>query len=455
MPRARLHYDLRLECDGVLKSWAVPKGPSLDPADKRLAVPTEDHPFDYASFEGVIPRGPVRRRRGHRLGLRRLFARRRQRVLVPRSRGGGAAACAKASTKGKLSFMLRGEKLKGSFALVRTTDGKSWLLIKHKDRFAAKVDVTAQDRSVLSGVDGRGDEGGAGARMPAERLVPDGQERADARERSSPMHAELADAPFNRADWMWEPKLDGYRALAFIGTADGVRLRSRRGLELAGDFPRLGAELAQQAVSDNDPRRRDRRVRRERQAVVQRACRTAPAKTERAVFYCFDLLHFAGIDLREAPYRDRRRYLAQCLLPSPLVQLVHAVETASRCTRRRVASGFEGVIGKRKDSRYEAGRRSGAWLKVKATQQRGFRDRRLHAGARARAPRSARCLSAIGRAASCATRPTSARASTTVRCSARESALEPLRRNDRCPSRRSRELNGPTTWVEARSSSPR
>src|SRR5688572_2522664 len=145
----RLHYDFRLECDGVLKSWAVPKGPSLDPADKRLAVLTEDHPYDYASFEGVIPPGQYGAGEvivwdcgvyspdeGGTWFEDRKEAERRTREGLE---------------KGKLGFLLRGEKLKGSFALVRTKDTKTWLLIKHKDRFVATNDVTARDRSVLSG----------------------------------------------------------------------------------------------------------------------------------------------------------------------------------------------------------------------------------------------------------------------------------------------------------------
>ena len=146
----RLHYDFRLECDGVLKSWAVPKGPSLDPADKRLAVPTEDHPFDYASFEGVIPPGQY--------GAGEVivwdcgvYSPDEERDWVE-DRGAGRRQVLEGLEKGKLSVMLRGEKVKGSFALVRTSRGKDWLLIKHKDRFVSKDDITARNRSVLSGI---------------------------------------------------------------------------------------------------------------------------------------------------------------------------------------------------------------------------------------------------------------------------------------------------------------
>src|SRR6266542_4424852 len=241
----RMHYDFRLECDGVLKSWAVPKGPALDPNEKRLAVQTEDHPYDYASFEGVIPPGQY--------GAGEVivwdcgvyspdesgatwFHERRQAEREVRE----------GLEKGKLGFLLRGEKLKGSFALVRTKEAKQWLLIKHKDRFAAPTDVTAQNRSVLSGVAVEDLKVVPAHRIPASQLVPSGEIEAMPA-KLSPMLAESGDAPFNRADWMWEPKLDGYRVLAFIDE-HGVKLRSRRGLELESKFPRLVADLGKQLV---------------------------------------------------------------------------------------------------------------------------------------------------------------------------------------------------------------
>src|SRR5215470_16877984 len=222
----RLHYDFRLECDGVLKSWAVPKGPALDPNEKRLAVQTEDHPYDYGSFEGVIPPGQY--------GAGEVIVwdcgvyspdeddetwfhdRERAEQLV---REGYAA--------GKLSLQLRGEKTKGSFALVRTKDAKTWLLIKHKDRFVKKGNLTEQDRSVLSGATVEEMTSVPAYDFPAERLVPGGDKRPMP-DQLLPMHAEIGDAVSNSPDWMWEPKLDGYRALAFIDE-DGVKLRSRRG----------------------------------------------------------------------------------------------------------------------------------------------------------------------------------------------------------------------------------
>jgi len=146
----RLHFDFRLECDGVLLSWAVPKGPTQDPNEKRLAVQTEDHPYDYASFEGVIPPGQY--------GAGEVIVWDCG-VYSPdegdtwfHDRARAEREVREGIAKGKLSILLRGVKLKGSFALVKTKEARQWLLIKHKDRFAAATDPAAQNHSVLSGV---------------------------------------------------------------------------------------------------------------------------------------------------------------------------------------------------------------------------------------------------------------------------------------------------------------
>src|SRR5438093_934939 len=225
----RMHYDFRLECDGVLKSWAVPKGPSVDPNEKRLAVQTEDHPYDYASFEGVIPPGQYGA--GEVIVWDCGVYSPDEGATWFHDRGQAEREVREGLDKGKLSVLLRGEKLKGSFALVRTKEAKQWLLLKHKDRFAAAVDVTAQSRSVLSGVAVEDLKVVPVRRIPAAQLVPSGKIAAMPAT-LAPMLAEPGEASFHRAGWMWEPKLDGYRVLAFID-ARGVRLRSRRGLELA------------------------------------------------------------------------------------------------------------------------------------------------------------------------------------------------------------------------------
>src|SRR6202795_4222254 len=456
----QLHYDFRLECEGVLKSWAVPKGPALDPSEKRLAVQTEDHPYDYASFEGVIPPGQYSA--GEVIvwdcgvyspdeGGKTWF----------HDRGQAERDVMEGLEKGKLSILLRGEKLKGSFALVRTKDKKQWLLIKHKDRFAAAtaiVDITAQNRSVLSGLAVADLKVVPAHRIPASRLVPSGKFEAMPAT-LAPMLAETGDAPFNRADWLWEPKLDGYRVLAFIDE-HGVKLRSRKGLELSAKFPRLAAELGRQdargMILDGELVAFDANIKPSFAALQDRA----QLKTEReiaaadehvpVVFFCFDLLHFAGIDLRQSSYADRRRYLAQCLLPTPQVQLVHASEDGMALQTAALANGFEGVIGKRKESRYESGRRSTSWLKVKPKLSADFVVGGDTKGKGSRAPLGALL---VGYWDSGKLRGKLRYAShvgsgfderTLEQVKAR---LDPLQRKS-CPFVEEPELNGPTTWVE-------
>lgn len=448
----RLHYDFRLECDGVLKSWAVPKGPSSDPAEKRLAVQTEDHPFEYASFEGVIPPGQY--------GAGEVIVWdcgvyspdeggtcfHDREAAEHRVRDGLAA--------GKLSFLLRGEKTRGSFALVRSADRKNWFLIKHKDRYVSPADLTLQDRSVLSEATVAEVKGMPVQRLAAASLVPGGEIEAFP-ERLTPMHAETGEAAFEHPDWSWEPKLDGYRVLAFIG-AKGVRIVSRRGLALRG-FPRLSAELAGQAASmviDGELVAVDaagkpsfsalqNRVQLASEREIAAADRSAPT-----ALYCFDLLHFAGVNLRGRIYRERRRYLLQCVLPSPLVKLVHAVRDGPSLLAASLESGLEGVVGKRNDSKYHPGRRSAAWLKVKGVQSGDFVIGGYTEGKGSRAPLGAllvgywegkrlRYASHVGSGLDA------------ERLSELKARLEALRSQD-CPFAERPELHRRTQWVEPR-----
>jgi len=386
----RLHYDLRLECDGVLKSWAVPKGPSLDPSEKRLAMPTEDHPFGYASFEGVIP--PKQYGAGEVIVWDCGVYSPDEGGLWFDDREEAERQVRQGLANGKLSIQLRGEKVKGSFALVKTKE--AWLLIKHKDRFVTKSDITERNRSVLSGVTVEELKVVPAHRIDAARLVPSGKSVAIPA-KIEPMHAEIGEAPFNKPDWAWEPKLDGYRAIAFV-EGDRVKLRSRRGLELAPSFPRLVEDLARQSAGslvldgeivafDANGKPSFNALQNRVQLKAEREIAAADLSTP-VVFVCFDLLHFAGVDLRDMPYRDRRRYLAQCLMPTPLVQLVHASDDGVALHSAAIASGFEGVIGKRKDSRYLSGKRSDSWLKVKPATTGDFVIGGYTQGKGARAP---------------------------------------------------------------------
>jgi len=376
----RLHYDFRLELDGVLKSWAVPKGPSLQPSEKRMAVEVEDHPFDYASFEGTIP--------AREYGAGNVivwdcgvYSPDEDARYAFDDRAGAESRVREELARGKLSLFLRGEKLKGSFTLVRTKAEKQWLLIKHQDRFAGRDDVLAQAKSVLSGatLDTVG-AAGQPERLPAARLTVNGpRERLPAE--LDPMLAESDGVPRTSRDWLYEPKLDGYRVVAFV-EGSKVRLQSRRGLDLTAMFPEVVGELAAQAVGtlilDGEIVALDAAGRPSFNALQKRAQLKTPGEIAAArnatpvVFVCFDLLHFAGVNVRRAAFADRRRYLAQCLLPGRHVQLIHNATDGSELYAAALASGFEGIVAKRRDSTYEPGRRSPSWRKIKAAHTAEF-----------------------------------------------------------------------------------
>ena len=369
----RLHYDFRLELDGVLKSWAIPKGPSLQAGEKRLAVEVEDHPFDYASFEGVIPEknygagnvivwdcGVYSPDEGSQYSFddRRQAEERLRRELK----------------QGKVSFFLRGIKLKGSFALVRTSTDKQWLLIKHKDRFVGGDDLLAHNTSVLTGdtLDDV-DTSTRRERLVAAELAPTGPFEKLPQE-ILPMLAEPGGELRSDENFAYEPKLDGYRIIAFVD-GESVHLQSRRGQDYTALFPELVADLKAQCVGsmilDGEIVALDVDGRPSFNALQNRAQLKSPKdladaqRTTPVIFICFDLLHFAGVNLRGATYEQRRRYLSQCLLPSKHLQLVHTSSNAEQLHEAALAAGFEGTVAKRKDSTYRPGRRSAAWLKYK------------------------------------------------------------------------------------------
>jgi bifunctional non-homologous end joining protein LigD len=376
----RLHYDFRLELDGVLKSWAVPKGPSLMVSDKRMAVEVEDHPFDYGSFEGVIP--------SRQYGAGNVivwdcgvYSPDEDQQYSFNNRMQAQERVRAALAEGKLSFFLRGEKLKGSFALVRTKADKQWLLIKHKDRFADSSDLLARSRSVLSGATLDDISPAVDAvRLQAASLVASGAAESMPA-KLSPMLAESGEDPQSSPEWLYEPKLDGYRVIAFVQGA-GVRLQSRRGIELTDAFPEITADLAQQAdsqmVVDGEIVALGADGRPSFNALQNRVQLKTPAEIEKArretpvVLVCFDLLHFGGINLRAARYIDRRRYLSQCVLPSAHIQLVHSSSDAEQLYAAATAMGFEGIVAKRRNSTYQPGKRSDAWLKFKQTETTEF-----------------------------------------------------------------------------------
>ena len=359
-----LHWDLRLEMDGVLVSWAVPKGPSPNQADKRLAVHVEDHPLEYAGFEGVIPEG------GYGAGPS---------IVWDRGLWTPVGDPAAGMEKGKLLFDLKGYKLRGRWTLVRTKGGAEnhWLLIKERDAYEDPEGGTGDypDDSVLSGltVEELGAGGDFGARI-RERCEAAGAVRGAVKaDGVKVMNAERREAPFSRAGWVFEIKYDGYRLLGEAG-GGAARLISRNGNDLTRVFPEVALALGKlpyrAAVLDgevvvNDAtglpsfRMIQKRGRLQREADIARAAVALPATC-----YAFDLLAFEGYDLRGLPLLERKELLREVLPGTgPLRYSDHIPEQGEAMFQHIVALGLEGVVAKRADSTYVGGR-SRSWLKV-------------------------------------------------------------------------------------------
>ena len=418
---SRLHYDLRLELGGVMRSWAVPKGPSLDPAAKRLAVQVEDHPIEYNSFEGVIPHGE------YGGGTVMVWDRGTYEPAELTEDQDPERVLRQALHRGRLTVRLFGERLHGVFSLVRTrtTDDASdrtpqWLLIKRDDEDAVRgSDITADvTTSVATG-------------RPMERIAAEAKrvwhsnraERqvrrtrrtiasaATARARPStigralaPMLASIGDEIPNGEEWTFEPKYDGIRILAFV--ADGsVSLLSRNGNSKTTQFPEIVEALAGLsrarkkpfvidgelvALSGNVPGRFQQLQ--GRMHATDRAHIAARRGDTPVAYVVFDVLLDGDETLINEAQHVRRAHLLQLLNP-PVPHVLRISESlsgeATRLLAQARARGWEGVIAKRRDARYEPGKRSRAWLKLKVEQRQEFvvggytepRNSRQHLGA--------------------------------------------------------------------------
>lgn len=335
---SRLHYDFRLAADGVLKSWAVPKGPSLNPAFMRLAIMVEDHPYDYKDFEGVIPEGNY--------GAGEVIVWDEGEYEV---RGNMKTALA----EGRLHLVLHGQKVKGEFTLFHLKDPdqpNAWVLRKLKDAHASTADVTASDRSVKSG---RTLDEVAGRAMPMPRDL-------------RPMLATATTTAFDREGWLYEVKWDGYRVIAELDGGD-IRLRSRKGIDYTSTFA---------TVTDTLRRIRHRTVLDGEVVVLDhegisrfpllRQYLLHGEGSGLLAYVAFDLLYLDGHDVRGLPLIERKQLL-QSIIPRDEPRLRYSGHIIGRGKEFYALSakrGLEGVMAKDGTSTYEDGVRSRHWLKV-------------------------------------------------------------------------------------------
>ena len=380
---SHLHYDFRLEMRGVLKSWAVPKGPSTDPTVKRLAMMVEDHPYDYRKFEGVIPKGEY--------GGGTVIVWDEGEYSVPGFKSSEKSKLEKELLRqlysGKLVISLKGQKLKGDFALVKASarGDNAWLLMKLKDRHARVTDVTRKARSVISGrtiqeVEKAADNvwhSNRNQKQPARRRsgattkksgsAPAGSKQAMPAD-ISPMLATLIDKPFDDDEWTYEVKWDGYRAIAYLNK-DKVEIRSRNNKSFNAKYYPLHEALKQlklQAVVDGEIIvAGDNGI--SNFGDLQNWRSEADGELR---YYLFDLLWHNGYSLVDLPLEDRRAKLLSILPEHPLIHISKSFEvTGTEFYEVARQMKLEGIMAKRRDSMYTEGIRSKEWLKIKISKR--------------------------------------------------------------------------------------
>ncbi len=357
-----LHYDFRLEMEGVLKSWAVPKGPSLNPSDKRLAMEVEDHPLGYRTFEGDIPEGQ------YGAGHVDIWDEGTYHAAESEDPKKSEALLLEGLRKGSISFVLQGRRLQGAFSLVKMKGRQqgAWLLIKKDDESAVEEDYDSEAHL----------EGIAGA-VPAPAATRKRTARAGAKRKKAtalaaemphqikPMMAKLADGPFDLEDWIFETKWDGYRAVAEVKEGQ-VALYSRSGKsygELYQPIVESLQQLGEDAVLDgeivvlND----------EGYATFQQLQNYQNTPSEHLYFYAFDLLYLKGEDLRDLPLLERKERLEKLLSKElPAVRYSsHIWARGEAFFKEAQEKKIEGIMAKKADSPYRTGKRSSEWLKIK------------------------------------------------------------------------------------------
>ncbi len=382
---SRLHYDFRLEVAGVLVSWAVPRGPTLDPDQRRMAMHVEDHPIEYFDFEGVIP--------AKQYGAGDV-------IVWDWGTWEAEAPTTDAITAipaGELKFRLDGEKLHGRFTIVRTSgrthkaddpaarafeddEAEAWLLIHKRDESAVKGwDAEEHPQSVKTG---RTNDDVKAARdaiwlseAPAAAAEIDlsKAKQAPMPARIDPMLATLASKPFSDPRWLFEIKWDGYRVQAVVKDK-AVKILTRNMHDAETYFPRLLSPptwiAASEAIVDGEVVALDDAGRPDFGLLQERLGQKGAAGL---VYQAFDLLYLDGRSLLDVPLEDRKRLLKSVLKEHPRVRYAAHVEGEGLAFHAAAASqGLEGVVAKLRNSRYEPGKRSSAWLKLKVRPEQEF-----------------------------------------------------------------------------------
>lgn len=353
----RLHYDFRLEIDGVLKSWAVPKGPSMNPHDHRLAVQTEDHPYSYRTFEGVIPKDNY--------GAGAVIIWDEGWYEARRSSDDEEKTLADELGSGHITFVLHGKKLEGEFALVKMPNAKednAWLLIKKTDEYATAEDVTQQDSSVKSKRSIAELE--KGVKLPDLSSYP----KIASPWQVKPMLCTLIDEPFNRDNWLFEIKWDGYRAIA-SKRHDAIELYSRNHNDFSDKYTPITEAvrgLRHDVILDGEIVATDasgaphfewlQNWRRDPQGALQ--------------YYVFDVLWCDGKDVRTMPLLERKALLKAVVAGNDVIRYSDHVEHKGVSLFKEMQRrGLEGMVAKRADSTYAENARGVNWVKVKTEQR--------------------------------------------------------------------------------------
>ena len=368
---SHLHYDFRLEMDGVLKSWAVPKGPSMDPEMKRLAMMVEDHPYSYKDFEGSIPEGNY--------GAGNVIVWDNGTYTSDEETPNPEKKLLADLKKGHLSFILQGEKLKGEFSLVQLKGKQenAWLLIKKKDKFATDADILKKNKSVISkrtlddlGKKSKETVSETTEKKTVKKTLKKNTEPQEKAVFIKPMLANIREKSFDDADWVFENKYDGYRTVAVINPPD-VQLFSRNEISFNKNFKPIADELQQidhTAVLDGEVVVEDEDGRANFQ-LLQNYIKTGLGNLK---YYVFDLLSLDGNSIMDLPLLDRKELLKILFHKYPFSNIFYSEHTAEKGLDQldiAVKNKGEGIIAKKASSAYYPNKRSSDWLKIKISNQ--------------------------------------------------------------------------------------